>query len=75
MNLFGTSIFFKHPTPLKSNIDNQTDDLEEVSPFKTWLFGVSMLVFEGVSLVFIVACVTTMRGQGDRTSVSFHLFH
>ena len=66
----------KHPTPLKTNIDNQTDDLEEVSPFKTWLFGVSMFLFEGVSLVFIVARVTTMRGQGDRTSgVSFHLFH
>ena len=35
--------------PLKSNMDTQNDGLEKVTPFKTWLFWVSMLDFWGVN--------------------------
>ena len=32
-------------TPQKSNIDTKNDGLENVSPFQTWLFWISMLDF------------------------------
>ena len=58
-NLFGTSIFFKHPTPLKTNIDNQTDDLEEVSHFSNMAIWGIHVSFRGcITCVHCCACVT-----------------
>ena len=36
-------------TPLKTNMDDDTKIVFKISPFKKWLFWVSMLVFGGVT--------------------------
>ena len=41
-------------TPPKIKIDTQNDDLENVPPFRIWLFSVSMLVFGGWHTVAIL---------------------
>ena len=57
---------FNGATPLKTNMDTQTDGLEEVTPFNYGNSLVSMLDFWGVG--FAKSCTSlnkVIKGHGD----------